>query len=511
MLYLGKRITELAERVRLPRKRIFEESDPSEIGFSIEGSGPGVPAEQRNGLVPRAILKQGTSYAYAVANCIGEMTTSERKLAEKAKGAMIDVLAKAGDEINMTLFPKAREMARAELARTMSNERADYVSYILAHDTVGYGPISILMEDRERIEEIEINSPSAPISVFHVSYGRCRTNLRFANEMHFRHALNKLIYETDKELGDNSPIIDAQVDGARIHAQMKPYAASGAVASIRLSGSKIVGADYLAKRGTTNFEVLAYLWMAMDAGCNIVIAGSPASGKTTLLSALFFFVPISERIVTIEEDINELKAKIDINNSVALYGSRYGNSVSTREQVINALRMRPDRLVVGEVRGEETRELFSGANLGVPFITTMHSGSGGTDIIKKLLVRPMSVEPKSLSRLDVAVYMRHLDLSKRLLSDIYEYRWLSRAETDKLGIEIEDSDSVDIGNIVTEGSLDMRTLQNSKVICAFSRKKGVTAKAALRELVRRAEFLRVLCESGIGTEEIQEKVQGYGL
>ena len=86
--------------------------------------------------------------------------------------------------------------------------------------------------------------------------------------------------------------------------------------------------------------------------------------------------------------------------------------------MINALRMRPSRLMVGEVRGEETRELFSSANLGIPFITTMHSNAGGMDIVKKLMVRPMGVESRSLSMLDVALYMRHADISRRVLSDV---------------------------------------------------------------------------------------------
>lgn len=513
MFYLNKGLESIVNRfhARSGDARHADAPEGFEIGFEVDSFESGNKVDQSIGLVTKSVMKQGNDYAYVVASGMRPMTVQEEKLAERAKGVVIDSLSKSDDNINMGLFGKAREIAGISLSESMSKERADYISYLIAHDTVGYGPISMLIEDREHIEEIEINSPNTPINIFHVSYGRCRTNLKFRNEKRFRHALNKLIYETDKELGEGSPIIDAQVEGARIHAQMKPYATSGAVASIRLAGSKVVGIEYLAKRETTGFEVLAYLWMAMDSGQNIIIAGSPASGKTTLLSALFSFVPRSERIVTIEEDINELKAKIDINNSVALCGSRYGKSVSTREQVINALRMRPDRLVVGEVRGEETRELFSGANLGIPFITTMHSASGGSDILKKLVVRPMCVEAKSLSMLDIAVYMRHLDASRRLLSDIYEYRWLSRAETEKLGIEIEGGDSVDILGVVSQGRVDYRTLAGSKVIGAFSKKKGVSGKAAMKELARRAEFLKVTCESSKGADEVLGRIQSYGL
>jgi type IV secretory pathway ATPase VirB11/archaellum biosynthesis ATPase len=489
----------------------LEEHEGSKLGFRIDSSDCSAVVDQSLDAVPRAIAKRGSEYAYIIANGFGELTNREMALAESAKRSVIDMLSESKEDIGIGLLGKAKGIACTELVKSLGNERASYLSYLVAHDTVGYGPISILMEDKKQLEEIEINAPCAPINVFHVSYGRCRTNLSFDSAESFRHALNRLIYDTDKELGEDTPIIDAQVGDARIHAQIKPYALSGAVASIRLIDNKVVGVDYIKRKGTSDFEVLAYLWMAMDACRNIVIAGSPASGKTTMMSALFSFISRAERVVTIEEDINELKVKLDINNAVALYGSRYGRSTSVREQVINALRMRPDRLVVGEVRGEETRELFSGANMGIPFMTTMHSNSGGLDIIKKLIIKPMAVETKSLSMLDLAVYMRHLDLSRRVLSDIYEYKWLSRAETEKLGVEIDEADSVEILNVVKDSKLDKSLLMQSKVIEAFAKRSDITKKAAVSELVKRAEFLKVVCEGCKSTSEITEKIQCYEL
>ncbi|MDE1874208.1 MAG: CpaF family protein [Candidatus Micrarchaeota archaeon] len=433
----------------------------------------------------------------------------ERTYAEMAKGSVVDELAGSGEGIGIGLLDSARQTARRSLLTRMGEGRAEFLSYLIAHDTVGYGPLSILMEDRKRIEEIEVNAPSAPIAIFHADYGRCATNLRFDGERSFRHSLNRLVYEADKELGEETPIIDAQVGNARVHAQIAPYAQSGAVASIRLADNRLVGFDYLLRRGTTDVSVLAYLWLAMDAGMNILIAGSPASGKTTLLSALFGFVPRSEKVLTIEEEVNELKIKLDINNSVALYGSGLGGKASTRDQIINALRMRPDRLVIGEVRGAETRDLFSGANLGIPFITTMHSNEGGIEIVKKLMVKPMDVDARSLNCLDLALYMKHVGLSKRVLGEVYEYRWLSRAETEGIGTVIEGNDSVDVGCIVSGGKLDFGALRGSKVIAAYSRKAGVSGALALGEVERRGEFLRILTESCTGSREILDRLQGY--
>ena len=508
MFYLGKRLNTLINRIA-ERQPSPAEPRAAELGFALDAPEATECVERFDGAIPRGIARRGAEFAYVLGSGMDRITGAEARLMEISKASVIEELSQSAVEADISSFGRAREIASREISLRAAGARADYLAYLVAHDTVGYGPISVLLEDRRSIEEIEVNSPRAPINVYHVKYGRCVTNLRFRSERSFRHSMNRLLYDTDKELSDDSPIIDAQVEDARIHAQLKPYALSGAVASIRLGNGKVVGPDYLIRKGTTSFDVLAYAWLAIESGRNIIIAGAPASGKTTLLSALFFLIPRFEKMVTIEEDINELKARMDVTNTVELYGSRYGG-VTTREQVINALRMRPSRLVVGEVRGEETRELFSSANLGIPFITTMHSNSGGMDIVKKLIVRPMGVESRSLSMLDVALYMRQTDITKRMLSEVYEYRWLSRAETERIDAQVGDGDAVDVANVVAGGVLDRGALAGSKVIEAFSRKTGLSRRLALKEFEKRLAFLKEACESCKSSDELMDKVQGYG-
>ncbi|MEM3241292.1 MAG: type II/IV secretion system ATPase subunit, partial [Candidatus Micrarchaeaceae archaeon] len=404
-----------------------------DLGFLIAAA-EGNPVAELGGLIPRAVLKTGNAYAYVIGYGLEPINKYELKEAGIAKLHVINELAIGSEEISMRLFEKAKDIAFKALSEKLGAQRASFISYLIAHDTVGYGAVSILLEDRSKLEEIEINSPTAPILVHHSEYGLCHTNLSFASASQFKRVVNKMAYEAEKELNDSSPIIDVQIGNARIHAQIKPYAQSGGAATIRLASANSVGIDYLLKRKSASEEELAYMWLAVDSKVNVLISGAPASGKTTLLSALMSLVPKYQRIATIEEDINELKAEVDFNNVVALYGSRYGG-VSAREQVINALRMRPDMLIVGEIRGEEAREMFAGANLGIPFVTTMHSNEGGIEILKRLLVKPMNVDPIALSMLDVALYMKQIDISRRVLSGIYEYKWLSRAETES-GIEI---------------------------------------------------------------------------
>lgn len=488
-----------------------QEQKQSKLGFFVDDSGAGEKVDETVSTVNRALIKRNNAFVYAVGYGCAAMTGAERSRMEQAKGVVIDTLAKSSEEIKQTMLFTAKKIAEDELSKYLPRDRAMYLSYFVAHDTVGFGPLSILIEDKQNIEEIEVNSPDSAISIYHAAYGRCTTNLRFSGEAAFRYAVNKLICEAEKELNEDSPIIDAQVENARIHAQIKPYAMSGAAATIRLHGDKRMGLLGLMKNETAQFEPLAYLWLALESGQNLIISGAPASGKTTLLSALMPFVPRFAKTVVIEEDVNELRFEPQIYNIVSLYGSKYKSNVTPKEQVINALRMRPDRIIVGEIRGEEAKEAFAGANLGIPFMTTMHSNDGGLSIVKRLLIKPMSVEPRAVGMMDVAVYMRHMDLRKRALSEIFEYRWLSRAEILSGGTEIGDSDAVSVSKMLEDGRLPAAVLETSKVIERYGAIKGISKKLVVKELLKRAKFLAEASESCKTDQELADKIHLYKL
>jgi len=473
------------------------------LGFSLDYV-EGTPVKTVGGLVPKALVRQKDLCTYAIGYGFKPISPAELRQAEIAKATIIDELAAGSDPISTQLFEKAQKIAMTALSQ-MDPHRAQLIAYLLAHDTVGYGPISILLEDRTNLEEIEINAPTNPIAVHTVEYGMCQTNLRFTSAEWFRHFINKIANEAEKELSEDSPIVDAEVENVRLHAQTRPYAQSGGMASIRISGGKAASISFLLNSNTASEEVLAYVWLAIDSGVNLVVAGAPASGKTTLLGALIGFIPRFKRLVTIEEDIKEILFENNFNNTVALYGSKYGGG-SVKEQVINSLRMRPDRLIVGEIRGEETREMFAGANLGIPFMTTMHSNQGAPEIIKRLLAKPMDVDPRTISMLDLALYMKQVDIAHRQLESAYEYRWLSRAETLE-GIDINAENSVRIEELIKGGLLNKEALPHSKVVEAYAIKKGISKKQAVRELEKRAKLLKEL--SAKSASEALEEIQEY--
>ena len=482
-----------------------KEQRKSRMSFDVGEVCEGEVVERVDVGIDSAVVRIGRSYLYAVGYPLGIERNALSRI-ETAKSCIIESLSASEQEVGIGALEKARVMARDELLKHFDPERAAYLSYFIAHDTVGYGPFSILLKDRKNIEEIEVNSPTMPITIYTIKYGRCATNIRFMDEDAFRYNINKIASESEKELSDETPIVDVQVGDSRIHAQIKPYALSGAAASIRIGGEKRVTLDFLVKNGTVDLETLAYLWLAIDADLNIVIAGAPASGKTTMLTAISGFVPIRSRIITIEEDINELRFNDSFTNVIALYGEKF--KVTTKEQVINALRLRPDRMVVGEIRGEEARDLFSGSNLGVPFMTTMHCNDDPLGVIKRLMVKPMSVEPKGISMLDLSLHMSHGDFRGRRLSSIYEYMWLSRAESMD-GIEIGEGDMVRSARLMKDGKLDKGSLPGSKVIGAFSRKYGFSTRKTLQELEKRIKFLEKHCSGSVSIVQLSEIISNY--
>jgi hypothetical protein len=202
--------------------------------------------------------------------------------------------------------------------------------------------------------------------------------------------------------------------------------------------------------------------------------------------------------------VNELCLNGPIFNTVALYGSKY-SCVSAKSQVLNALRMRPDRIICGEIRGDEAAELFSGANLGTPFMTTMHSSDEELGVIKKLIVKPMSVEYRALSMLDLSIHMRQQDPGRRVVSSMIEYLWLSRAETD-VGAEIGGSDLVKHVKIADSSRLVPGFIPMSKVMAKYAKENGLSKTAVRKEFERKEGVIRAATESSNGESAFTESI-----
>ncbi len=442
----------------------------------------------------------GSATIYAL-NLMG-IGAEEVRIAASLKARMIAKLANDASLSPPSSIGDARLLALEMLAQCPQETR-EAVAYLVAHEVAGYGPISMLLEDAANIEEIVVNAPRASIGLYHARHGYCVTNLRFADEASMRTIVNRMISAAEREINDLSPVVDAQMpNGSRVHAQLPPYSTNGAVLSVRIGSGRRVDLAGLIETGAASPDALAYLWLAAEAKLNIIIAGAPASGKTSLMLALGAFLPSYERVIMVEEDVSELSAGSQLLNAVGLQGLT-NSRIGARDQVINALRLRPDRLVVGEMRGSEAGEIFAGANLGVPFMTTMHTGANGAAVIARLSAKPMSVEPQLLSLLDASVFMVQSGIRQRRVESIAEYRWLGAGDCAR---GASAPSSLEISMPITSQGTDAEALRRSKLIERFASANLTSAAAALREFKRRSAFIAEIRGAPNGAAE---HIRGY--
>ncbi len=205
-----------------------------------------------------------------------------------------------------------------------------------------------------------------------------KTNIVFKDEAHLMHIIDKIVSAVGRRIDESSPMVDARLlDGSRVNIVIPPLAVDGPLLSIRRFGAVPLTADDLLRHRALTPQMLEILRSAVRARLNIVVSGGTGSGKTTLLNVLSGFISAAERIVTIE-DSAELQIKQE---HVARLECRPPNlegkgAVRQRELVINALRMRPDRIILGEVRGEEALDMLQAMNTGHDgSITTIHANN----------------------------------------------------------------------------------------------------------------------------------------
>ena len=242
-------------------------------------------------------------------------------------------------------------------------------------EITGYGPITSFISD-PTVTEIMVNGWK---NVYVERNGRIeKTEVTFRNDKHVIHVIDKIINPLQRRLDESSPMVDARLpDGSRVNAIIPPLAINGPTLTIRKFAVEPYNLDDLISFGTLTQEIAWFLKACVRARCNILVSGGTGSGKTTTLNVLSSFIPNKERIVTIE-DAAELQLKQE---HVVTLESRPPNIegrglVSIRDLVINSLRMRPDRIVVGEVRGGEALDMLQAMNTGHDgSISTLHANN----------------------------------------------------------------------------------------------------------------------------------------
>ena len=327
-------------------------------------------------------------------------------------------------------FPRVKAEVQRKLAREMRDnpsagarpdqaELAERIRSLLAEETeltgadreelgseilaaiAGLGPIQPLIED-PTVSEIMVNSPD---DVFIERQGRLfKANIRFRDDREILDLIDRIVTPLGRRVDEQSPMVDARLpDGSRVNAIIPPLALKGPCLTIRRFPQKALTVDDLIVNGTISEEMADFVRQAVGARLNILISGGTASGKTTLLNCLSTFIPADERIITIE-DAAELRLQQDHVVSLETRPANLEGSgeITIRHLVRNALRMRPDRIIVGEVRSAETLDMLQAMNTGHDgSLTTVHANG----------------PREALSRIETMVLMAGVDLPLRAIRE----------------------------------------------------------------------------------------------
>lgn len=293
------------------------------------------------------------------------------------------ILQEADLQAITMLPPNARKITIERIVHQMideekvilpSHEIKEIIENII-NDSVGYGPLEELLHDQS-ISEIMVNGPQ---DIYIERQGKLeKVSTRFKDEKHIRHIIDRIIAPIGRRVDESSPMVDARLpDGSRVNAVIPPISINGPSMTIRKFRDTPFTIDNLIEFGTFSQPMASFLEAAVKAKVNILVSGGTGSGKTTLLNVLSAAIPSGERVVTIE-DMAELRFTYD---NIVRLEARPSNmegkgEVSIRQLVKNALRMRPDRIVVGEVRGSEAIDMLQAMNTGHEgSLTTVHANT----------------------------------------------------------------------------------------------------------------------------------------
>jgi pilus assembly protein CpaF len=347
---------------------------------------------------------------------------------------------------------------RDQLAQETGISRDDRqrIALEIADDILGHGPLERLLAD-DSVTEIMVNGPH---DVWVERQGRLyETPVQFQDEWHLRRIINKMVAQVGRRIDENTPMVDARLpDGSRVNAVIPPLSLTGPLVTIRKFSRRRLTLDDMIKMGTLNQESVEFLQRCIRAQLNMLISGGTGSGKTTLLNALSTGIPEEERIVTIED-----AAELRLNQKHVLrLESRPKdlageNEIPIRMLVRNSLRMRPDRIIVGEVRGPEALDMLQAMNTGHDgSLSTIHANSA-RDALSRVETMVLmagydlpvrAIREQVSSALDAIIHLERLEDGSRRVTSVTE---VQRMESDV--VTMQDLFKFQVDEVTADGTI----------------------------------------------------------
>ena len=346
-----------------------------------------------------------------------------QELIKKVNLGVIDITdAKKSELVEQRFSETIGDLVRKYFPDADDATKSFLTSYLIAK-SLGLGSIQLLMDDND-LEEIVVNQASEPVWVYHKTYGWLKTNIFLRDEEQIRHYAAIVGRKVGRQITILDPLLDANLEeGDRVNATLNPISTAGNTMTIRKFSRDPWTVTRLVKHGTLSSETAALIWMAMHYEMSAIIAGGTASGKTSALNCLANFFPPNQRIISIE-DTREIRLPRFLHwvpMNTRLPNAEGKGAITMGDLLVNSLRMRPDRILVGEVRRKKEAEtLFEAIHTGHSVYATFHSNNAD-ETVERLTNAPIDVPPIMLPAISlIIVQFRNRRTGKRRTFQIAE-------------------------------------------------------------------------------------------
>jgi pilus assembly protein CpaF len=362
----------------------FKKDAPPGARPAQGGTAPVTPAAQPVGTAPRMQVQAPVQQRPAAEAIVAD---KEKKRKERLTELKVEIHKRLLEDLNLSAIESATEQSlRGEIA-SLANEALDDMSVALNKEdrlaltqelydeVMGLGPLEPLLKD-ETINDILVNGPKR---IFIERAGKLElSDVTFRDERHLLRIIDKIVSAVGRRVDESNPYCDARLmDGSRFNCMIPPIAVDGSLVSIRKFKKDKLKIEDLVRFGAFTEEMAAYLQAAVSCRLNIIVSGGTGSGKTTTLNALSSFIDNHERVLTIEDTAELQLQQVHVGRMESRPANVEGKgAVTQRDCLRNALRMRPDRIIVGETRGEEVIDMLQAMNTGHDgSMTTIHANN----------------------------------------------------------------------------------------------------------------------------------------
>ncbi len=443
-------------------------------------------------VLAKIIAKPGEYVPYYEVN-VRELSEGTRMVLNTLKGELITTVKL---DITEIMDPKKRDEVKAKFESralfllgkhfpALSEADKKVLTAYLLQNSLGLGELESLMHD-EHLEEVAINSSTEPVWVYHKKYGWCKTNVQFKTEENIYDVAAMIGRRIGKQINVLNPVMDAHLaTGDRVNATLFPVSSFGNTLTIRKFSRNPWTIPYLIELNCISPQVSALIWLCMQNEMSLLVSGGTGSGKTSFLNAISCLIPANQRVISIE-DTRELTLPHFLQwvpMTTREPNAEGRGEVSMLDLLVNALRQRPDRIIMGEVRKQREAEiLFEAMHTGHSVYATLHADNAA-ETITRLTTPPISMPKETLSSLaGIVVQFRHRRLNIRRTLEFAEvqkggdvntlYRWDFKSDKiAEVGKMVTLSSTLSLYAGLTQKEIDQDVSDKAKIL-TWMVKKG---------------------------------------